>query len=508
MGQSFNKQQYEPESINFLPLRNMCDVGKSVINVKGLPSGSASPSGQWIIDFASGTKYGNYNVKKGFLKWWLKPELVIEMSKNINVEVLPGENVIEDIEITNIKGLDYETQLYSKVVHPLIVNHICPNFVKFLASGETCSKEDLLNTLINKTEDDLTGGKIQDYELRSNMDRNISWVYWQLKNRPSIGTYYDPSVDGTWETYLTKEFNESKEPETPALKSQLNITNKTPSGGEFNFFVTEAATESIDLITWIEQMKNNGTISNSEFAIVLFQIVYACYSMNLSKMVHNDLHAGNIWVKDIGQETEVIYVIQNGTYCMKTRWKVMVYDFDFSHCEWNGVNEKVDRDWVKEYNISNYNKDAQIKDVAKVFSYVYSSIKANNQLGNGLIGIISKSQYNKEIVKLYEDDAGGYLGITDQNGDVTPFSNWSYFHNHETILKNISSATQNISVSTSWASVYSTRYMSKLIARNPPLNKHENIFFCAPSFFNKNGTLNYTTINEKFKAVVEAYKYI
>lgn len=510
MGQILNKQ--EPKSVNFLPQRNMCDIGDHVTSVKGIASQSVSPSGQWLLDFANGTKYGDYSIKKGFLKWWIKPELVTDISRNVNYKGYNGENVIDGNAIAHLYGMNYETKLYSDVIHPLIVNHICPNFVKFLASGDTCNKSDLLKNLIDKTQNDKLKGTLTEYEIKENLNRNISWVYWQAQGRPSIGDIHNPNEYSSWEEYLAVNFNATHEPEYPASENNLEVIWAMPFGGKFNFFLTEAATDSIDLKTWIQQAKAGNNLSNSDFIQILFQIVYACYAMSLSKMVHNDLHYGNIWVKNLGEEKEVIYVIQNGTYTMKTRWKVMIYDFDFSHCEWKGKNEKVERDWVAQYNIAEYSDQSKIKDVAKIFAFIHSSISDDKDLSSATIELITKQDHVQRVVDMFDGDSGKFLGEsgsgTMSSDAITTFSDWYVFHDHETILQNIANVTPVISISESWDPPYATRSLYSKIANNPPTNKHENIYFCTPKFFNTDGTLDQLAINQKFREIVNAYREV
>jgi hypothetical protein len=76
--------------------------------------------------------YGKQPLNKAFMKWWITPRTVTGVGKEL---------------MLLFQGLDYETKVYSDVVRPLIDDKICPNFVRFLASGNGCNYSEMENML-------------------------------------------------------------------------------------------------------------------------------------------------------------------------------------------------------------------------------------------------------------------------------------------------------------------------------------------------------------------------
>ena len=52
--------------------------------------------------------------------------------------------------------------------------------------------------------------------------------------------------------------------------------------------------------------------------------------MSLSKMMHNDLHFGNIFIEKLNEVETITYIINNKLYILNTQYKIYIYDFDRS----------------------------------------------------------------------------------------------------------------------------------------------------------------------------------
>ena len=110
---------------------NICNISNCIVKVTGMKSNSASPTDTWFLSFNDDTYYKEQKVEKAFLKLFADLD---SPSINNNIKLELG-------------ALKYELKVYKDVIRPLIDNNICPNFIKYLASAEKCSYDNLLRFL-------------------------------------------------------------------------------------------------------------------------------------------------------------------------------------------------------------------------------------------------------------------------------------------------------------------------------------------------------------------------
>lgn len=68
-----------------------------------------------------------------------------------------------------------------------------------------------------------------------------------------------------------------------------------------------------------------------EFISIMFQVFYTLREMFMSKVKHNDLHTGNIWIDVLPDYKDMIYFINDNEYAqLRTKYIVKIYDFDLS----------------------------------------------------------------------------------------------------------------------------------------------------------------------------------
>ena len=116
---------------------NICNISNCIINIGGMAADSASPTDIWFLTFNGTTTYRGQNIRNAFLK------LFVDID---NTHVAPHTiNTIEEIN-----GLKYELNIYKDIIRPLVDLNICPNFVKYLASGTNCSFDNLLRGSITR----------------------------------------------------------------------------------------------------------------------------------------------------------------------------------------------------------------------------------------------------------------------------------------------------------------------------------------------------------------------
>ena len=405
---------------------NVCEIGSIIKKIKGLSSNSASPTDTWIIYFDDDITYDNKSITSGFLKIFIDP-----------LDSLPPTT------IANL-GLKYEMDIYKYIINDIIKYKICPNFVKYLASGEKCSFNDLLNILHDNLYDPLGITLLPSDECYKNLIRNLFFILKQKENRPSIQSNVAIHI----------------------LIRPVNFDIKS-----YNILLLENMEDKMTLNRWMQANSRNYL----EFWNVLFQIAVACHVMSLSKLVHNDLHSGNIFIKDLGVETTFVYNINGNEIVIKTRYQPLIYDFDRGYAEKFGNNELLDN-CTK---FSQCNIFIQNKDIVKILCYVYKYV--DNTIKDEILELISNtSEYRDRIKNTYELKSAKedglkycflqYIDDLDNKEKAIPIEWYSNFNDNIDILLNIKN--NHLPV-----------YSSDLVDIN-------NIFTYNTDYFKPNGELN------------------
>jgi hypothetical protein len=479
-------------NLNFLDKINGCKIGGSVSSVSGLSSASASPSDQWILTL-NGAFYGKRPIKKAFMKWFINPDDFKTRMKNLKVS-----RYITDHYLDDLYGLEYEIKVYRDIISPLIENHVCPNFVKFLADGDTCNREDITKILLDKTATDakLYGKKqLSKESLDQNVNRNIAYIFTARENRPSINN--DKEDIST----LMNTFGGDGEYQYDDLREIIQ-TN------QFQFLMTEAITNDNNTKTETLYEYMMKPFEMDDFYKIFFQMIFACYAMTQSGMNHMDMHSGNIYVEITKKPVEVIYVTDIHTYRFMTRHKVLIYDFDFSYVERLGDNSKMRGGKFNHANMTNEN--IYTRDIAKTSYFVW------NQLHN------INEDLSWEFLELIASDKNAVMGIIDvykvgsflqvmNGGQLTSATNWYNWADHNTVLSRIADTSYGeITKTNSWLG-RSTRRKSifldeQEIKKSPPKNKHENVFVCSHRMFKKNGELDVQQTQKLFNEIKTVYK--
>jgi hypothetical protein len=388
---------------------NVCEINKFINKVYGINSDSSSPTDIWLVKFNKDVKYKNTKIKNGFLKIFLE------------YTSLPS-----DYDYKNtLKGLNYELDVYKDVIRPLIDYNICPNFVKYLASGKKCTYENLLNILKNN----LSNFDIDKIKLLLN--RNLNCIYDLCSSRLSIDNDTDIIDD-------------DKIRPSDSFRYNMILNEQIPKGS----------------IKFTNFLRNNNNQKMPFFLPIIFQIFTACYAMSLSKMVHNDLHSGNIFIEQLDKEDVFEYCINNNRYKIKTKYKVFLYDFDRSYVERFGDNEFLT------YTVCNNNSQCNIyienKDILKILCYINSRLDSNNNISMLLSTITDNKEKLGELLNEYRYSC--FFEEIDSD-NISFFKN---FNSSETIVENI----------------------GKMLTLSKQKVKKENIYVLNKEFFNTNGSIN------------------
>jgi hypothetical protein len=301
---------------------NVCNISPYIKTVKGLKSTSASPSDTWIVDFKDDITYNNKPISKGFLKIFIDPENLEKMFKT-------PEKL----------ALKYELNIYKHIIDKIIKYKICPNFVKYISCGENCSYENLFNIL--KKLNISTGKEIKPEDIIIKLNRNLYYIYKEKKDRPAI--------------------------ESSEILPLLRPVHFDSLPLKYNIIMLENMDDSMTLHTWLYTFARRPEEYDREIWNILFQIAAACYAMSLSKLVHNDLHSSNIFIKDLGKEEIFMYIINDRKIVIKTRYQPLIYDFDRGYTQKFGANSFLNNLCNK---YSQCNMFVENKDIIKILCYV------------------------------------------------------------------------------------------------------------------------------------------
>jgi hypothetical protein len=475
-------------NLDFVEKVNGCKLGTNVIAVDGLSSSSASPSDQWILTL-QGAFYGKRPIRKAFMKWFIHPEET--RRRMTTLKLSPGTI---NHYVNNVLGLEYEIKVYRDIISPLIVNHVCPNFIRFLADGDSCNRTDILDIVIDKTKKDAIfygKKKLSKEAVQFNIDRNIAYIFTARENRPSIN---DDNEDMT--NVMTH---------THFLYDDLGEIGKTDN---FNLLITEAIVNERNIKTITLYSYLSKPFEMGDLYKIFFQMIFACYAMTNSGMNHMDMHAGNVYIEITKTPVEVIYVTDLHTYRFMTNHKVLVYDFDFSYVESLGDNAKMKGGNFARENMTNDN--FYTRDIAKCSYYVWGAIHdVDTDMSLKFLDLIANDRNSVNgIIDVYKN--GGFL---QRQGGQKPIaaSNWTDWADHNKIFSRLADESfGEIIKSESWLG-RSTRRKSIFIneseiLKSPPIKKHERVFVCSPRMFKKNGELDIEQTQSVFNDMMNVYK--
>lgn len=415
---------------------DICKIGIYVKAIKGLQSNSSSPADNWVIEFIDNVHYNGKIHKKAFLKIFVNHNTVKYSTKYPEF-------------LLKLKALNYEINIYTKVINPLINNNICPNFIKNLGNSLNCTYNDLLDIIKNKLS--FEGVLLKDYEHAQVLKRNISYILLQQPKRPSINDNksYGYSKDFSLYDEIKYCIILNEDSDSPVLSRWVRNNSK--------------------LSTFLEELWN-----------IIFQICVGCYAMSLSKLVHNDLHHDNIFIKDLGESVYMNYIINGKSMLIKTRYQPLIYDFDRSYSEMYGENELLNGYFYDLH--SQCNIFIENKDIIKILCYLYRDVESvqshilNSITKNEEQKINITSSYNLETVKTPDNKKKKcflqYVELSSTKIEAIPNKWYTDFNNCTEIINNIYDK-------------YIMKYLEDVKVTS------ENTFYCSDKYFFENGTIDY-----------------
>jgi len=221
---------------------------------------------------------------------------------------------------------------------------------------------------------------------------------------------------------------------------------------------------TITFTVWLNKNYSNHTY---EFWNILFQIVYACYIMSLSKMNHNDLHASNIFIQELDEDEVFLYYINEEKYYILTKFKVLIFDFDRSYVEFLGKNKMLNGSLCQKS--QQCNRFVENKDIIKLFCYVFKRYfidTKNEDVKEELLNIISSNRkIQNDLMNIYKDCLLNYFFNNSTEPDIFKHCNSTF-----EILQQI------------YSNVNEVEFLDRV--------KIENISICSSSFFLDDGKIN------------------
>ena len=262
---------------------------------------------------------------KDFFNITLNQEQIKDISKkihNILLDILPEEN----------KCIN-EVNIQRKIEHNIftIIEHLKKNFFLKVGTYEgaiTCDSSDIKY-------DDLTIYDAYNYgfDLNDLLQKNELYFYKLLtnfvfnNNTPHIATYMYDLVCKTDENKDIVDKLSAPELKRPAKMGFINM-------------ITETMENSLPLKTMFETITDEGKYNETlqKLLQTLFQIVYTLAIFEKQRLVHNDLHSGNIMIEELDSEFDYYYVISDYTrgenkkiVNLKSKYFARIYDFDRSY---------------------------------------------------------------------------------------------------------------------------------------------------------------------------------
>ena len=364
-------------------ITNMCGIHSCVSNVRGLSSNSVSPSDTWILTFNSDTKYDNNEINNAFMKFWIS-----------EVPSVLKEKFEESSK--SLEGLNYELRVYSEIVRQLIDYNICPNFIRYLGSGKSCSFADIIS-IINGKAIDYKGNNINTDQIERNLIRNIWYMLLEEDNRPSITT----NTTALWYDTI------------------YNNIETHSSEIKFNILINEKAQNSKNFYDFMNAEGYFYDISNEAWKVI-FQIFAGIYALSLTKTVHNDLHIQNVMVEETDDPTQYVYNLNDDVYVFESKYKAMIFDYDRAYSEQFGENDLLNSILCGTI-ASQCNEFVENKDAIKFLLEVYMEVTEQDDKTIILDILTDNDSAKKDIETLAKGNRLGACLMFSENQELTDY---------------------------------------------------------------------------------------
>lgn len=414
---------------------------KKVTEVKGLASDSASPTDTWVLQLKPGVTYNKTSVTSAFAKIFVSPK-----SLKAYLSIVGARLKDYDQLLLSLEALNYEIKVYEEIRAQILEPRVSPSFVLLYGHGTDCALNNVVDILNNNS----------PHIPFENFVRNIMYTLESKPGRPSV----------------------NKGPGLPYNKAFGNL--------QYNIMMNESSKGDEKFSDWFK-----GRSDTKELWRVIFQVAIACYAMFCARLAHNDLHSGNIFIKDLGKEEMFLYRINGVDWVIKSRYLPKLYDFDRSYKK--GYINKLNEGYFCDV-ASNCNAIVEQRDFIKIMCYVCNNLNATTT--NKIISAIAPTLKGQQVLNdTYNIEDRGYKGCflqTLQRGKLVSLPDREYhnFNSLPIIIQNIHSYTND-------------RFTVDEIKRNLNVN---NIYCCNFSYFDSNGKLNKVRNKKEIESLIAIVK--
>ena len=255
-----------------------CELADFVTSVKGLASGSMSPTEVWLLTFDDSF----CGADSAFLKLFISPD---------------------SVKTDATKALRYEALVYRNVINWL--SDFCPNFVEFVAKTQGCSFGHVLALL--------EAGGFSRAKAEKALLHNLAYIAAGAKGRPSLTDVLGGKAKAKADLW-------------PSEEKQAEMRDEF----RYDLIVTKNHNVAGSLAEFLER---GDVFPKHEGLGIVFQVAVACYALELLGCVHGDLHLGNILLERL-EGAVVEYVVEGTRAVLQSSWRVRIFDFDRASVSW------------------------------------------------------------------------------------------------------------------------------------------------------------------------------
>ncbi len=379
-------------------ISSVCSLGPAVEKITGLASDSASPTDTWLVKFKPDFDVEGKPMRNGFLKIYIDPSSLSSKSASLQ-------------QIAFLRGLNYELDVYTEVTNDFLKYHVAPTYVRAIGAGRGCSYADLLNMLRSHIYARGTSRLLSETQMLDALDRNLYYAWKQAGGRPAIDDIRTPRLgDGYMFSTL-----------------------------RYSMILSESAGDAVKLSDWA----TSGRFNLTDFWKIMFMTCIGCYGMSLGRMVHNDIHTGNVFIKDLGEVQQYVFSVDGTPIVISTRYLPLIYDYDRAYVERLGdnyLNRFFHRDFCEGY--SQCNILVPNKDIIKVFCYLYHGLPTLRSTILGILAPTDTAQRKLEQVYNTGTDMGQTCFLQERNrfsGELLamPLADYAYMNNCISVIANI-----------------------------------------------------------------------
>jgi hypothetical protein len=285
-----------------------------VQKVVGLAATSASPTDIWRIEFKPYTTYYGEELVSAYLKISVNPTYLDTFSN---------------------RGLEYEREVYTQVTNELLDRRICPHFVRGLLTGSMCSFEDLHRILRAGVDPQTIPADAPADYLQVLLIENIAFmtvkpIAASRKKSSAAAAEAAANPEANRRPAIT---NFGVRPDPPSFVRDPDATENIEQTLRYGCLVTER----LDVISLSDWLAKDTKFRYEDFLGVVFQLIVVLWVMELRKMVHYDLHTGNVLIENV-RPRRLGYVLNGVEYKVNTTYFVRVFDYDRSYVVSMGCN--------------------------------------------------------------------------------------------------------------------------------------------------------------------------